>query len=110
MSDTLLQIIQDGPSGDDVRVRLIGDATIYTANELKDRLLFHLCSARRLELDLSGLGEIDSTAVQILALCQREAEQAKKDLRLRQPPPRLVAVLSLYGLGDLLKAAAIPTF
>lgn len=110
MSDAMLlvrEIGDDAPAGEGAsaerrRLTLSGDLTIYTVNELKESLLVHLCATRRLELDLESVGEVDTAGLQVLLLCRREAEQARKEVTLVRTPQRLQSLIDLYGLGPYL--------
>lgn len=89
------------PGADRAEVRRIavrGDATIYTAAELKDQLLPQLCAARRLEVDLSGVADMDTAGLQVLLLCRREAVQAGRELALLAPSRGVLDLIGLYRL------------
>lgn len=58
------------------------DLTIYHALEHKQRLLEALAGADELELNLSGVGEIDTAGLQLLILLKREAQRSGKTLRI----------------------------
>lgn len=64
------------------RLTLEGDMTIYYAADLKTQLLAALEAAQDLELDLSQVGEIDTSGCQLLILAKREANRHQKSLRL----------------------------
>jgi len=79
-------------------LRVEGEMTIYRAHELKGMLLPAAASRDVLELDLSGVSDIDSAGLQLLML-------AKKVSRLRQRSMRIVAhspaVVEAFELLDL---------
>lgn len=58
---------------DTARVGIDGELTIYTVAELAAALLPQVGAASRLELDLSGVTEMDGAGLQLLAVLQREA-------------------------------------
>lgn len=64
------------------RVRLVDDLTIYHAGEVKAQLMSALTNAHCIELDLSGVGAVDTAGVQLLLLAKREANQAGKAMAI----------------------------
>jgi anti-anti-sigma factor len=108
MSDNTINIsVQSGADGAEVcRIAVRGDATIYTAAELKDQLLPQLCVSRRLEIDLSGVAEVDTAGLQVLLLCRREAELAGRELVLRSPSRGVRDLIGLYRLEAALPVLA----
>lgn len=81
-------------------LRIEGEMTIYRAEELKRALIAPLLNAERLEVDLSGVTEVDSVGLQLLLLAKRTARSLQGELRLVGHSP---AVLEVF---DLLKLAA----
>jgi anti-sigma B factor antagonist len=75
-----------------------GEMTIYTALELKDRLLAPLPQCADMELDLAGVGEIDSAGLQLLVLLKQEAKAQGKSLSITGHSP---AVLEIFDLCKL---------
>jgi len=63
-------------------IKLEGKLTIYRAVELKDELLAAFDSDADLELELSGVTEIDVTGVQLLLLARRALAEQGRSLRL----------------------------
>lgn len=55
-------------------------------------------------LDASALQVFDSSAVAVLLALRRSAQAAGGGLQLQGTPPRLRALLVLYGVGELLPA------
>jgi phospholipid transport system transporter-binding protein len=53
-------------------------------------------------VDASGLQQLDTSALAVLLECRRLAQAAGKRLELRQPPPKLAALATLYGVEALL--------
>lgn len=60
------------------RIALPQDMTIYNAMEQKQTLLEALAGTEDLELDLSGVAEIDTAGLQLLLLVKREAQRLNK--------------------------------
>ena len=56
--------------------------------------------------DASALRHFDSSALAVLLECRREALALGKHFYVSQLPPRLRALAALYGVGELLPAAA----
>lgn len=90
-------------------LRLDGELTIYRAEELKPLLLDSLRSAEVLEVDLSGVCELDTAGVQLLMLAKRTAESEGRTLRLARHSPAVLDVFELFDLaghfGDALVIA-----
>ena len=80
------------------RMAIEGELTIFTARELQERLLALLALGEDLEVDLSGVGEMDSAGVQLLLATRTEA--AARDVALRFTGPSSVVVDTL-DLCDL---------
>lgn len=78
------------------RVRIAGEMTIYDAVEMKSRLMAQLDRAREMEVDLSGVSELDSAGLQLLILLKREAARHGKVLRLLA---HSLAVLEVFTLS-----------
>lgn len=74
------------------------ELTIFTAAELKTRLLAFLNSSDELEVDLSKIEEMDTAGVQLLILLKREAAQAGKKLRFVMHSKVVLEILELTNL------------
>jgi anti-anti-sigma factor len=79
-------------------VRLDGELTIYRAAELKPVLMAPFSQDQRVEIDLSGVTEIDTAGVQLLLMAQRHASALQRELCLSNLSP---AVREVFGLLDL---------
>ena len=83
-------------------LRLSGELTIYAAAEAKARLGPYLeAAAEPLELDLSGIEELDTAGVQVLLWLKREAERKHRPVCLASHSQAVIEVF------DLLKVAAV---
>ena len=80
------------------QVPVEGEFTIYTALERKNALLEKLEGCAELELDLAGVGEIDTAGVQVLLVLKREAERQGRGLRLVNHSRAVFEVLDLLNL------------
>jgi anti-anti-sigma factor len=82
-----------------------GELTIYRAAELKDVLLAPLMRHEALELDLSGVTEIDTAGVQLLLLAQRTARNQGRSFWLLNSSTVVTDVLNLLNLTDSFREA-----
>lgn len=80
---------------------LSGDLTLATITRRSEELAPQLQGAE-LTLDLSGVGEVDSTAVSLLLHWKRDARSAGRLLLFRNPPASLRSLAALYGVEEAL--------
>lgn len=80
-------------------MRIEGEMTIYRAAELKAEVLAAVRPKAALEIDLSGVTEIDSAGVQVLMLAKRAAREQGGELRLVAHSPAVVEVFELLDLA-----------
>lgn len=80
-------------------LRLQGEVNIYRANELKQELLAPLASGTTLEVDLSGVTDLDTAGLQVLMLAKKNAQALGGELRLIAHSPVVVDVLELLNLS-----------
>ena len=80
------------------RLPLEGELTIYTAAELKGRLLEALAAPEPLEIDLSQVSEIDTAGLQLLMLAKREASTRGTSLTLTGHSHAVIECLDLCNL------------
>jgi len=83
-------------------LRLDGELTIYRAQELRQTLLDALAQPSDLQLDLSEVSELDSSAVQLLLATRMEALAAGKRFAIPAISEPVRQVLDLLGLNALL--------
>jgi len=81
--------------------RLEGDLTIYEAVALKTTLIAALNEGPILELDLSGVEEIDTAGLQLLLLLKYEAQAVSGQVHLVQHSPVVREVIDLCDLGTV---------
>lgn len=91
--------LQVRTEGDLCRVRVESEMSIYTASEIKGQLMVCLMRAPRMELDLSGVSELDTAGVQLLMLLKREALARGQELILTGHTPVVTDTLDLLGLA-----------
>lgn len=101
MSETL-QIARSGADGK-VAFTLAGEFTIYAAAEVHALIGEALGSAIHIRIDLSGVSEFDSSALQILRAAAREATERGVALEVVGHPPALQSVMTLMSLGPNLE-------
>ena len=77
-----------------------GDMTIYTALDCRVLLLQHLQACTALDIDLSGVTEIDSAGVQLLIQARRHGLALGKPVRLLNASAALRDMFDLYRLKD----------
>jgi len=73
--------------------------TIYHALELKTALLDALATTDELELNLSGVGEMDTAGLQLLMLLKKEAQRNGKCARIVAHSRSVSAVIELCNLA-----------
>lgn len=83
---------------DTVNLVLEGEVTIYTAQDIKRRLLESLALGQTVEVDLSGVSEFDTAGLQIMLLARAEALRENKNLIYVPRSPAVDEVLNLCQL------------
>lgn len=84
---------------DDVtRIAIDGEMTIYRAADLKTLVLDALRKTRVLEIDLSGVTELDTAGLQVLMLAKQTAAADQRELRLLQHSPAVVEIFEMLDL------------
>jgi anti-anti-sigma factor len=84
---------------DDVtRIVIDGEVTIYRAADLKVTVLDALRKTRVLEIDLSGVTELDTAGLQVLMLAKQTAAVDQRELRLLQHSPAVVEIFEMLDL------------
>lgn len=81
------------------RIAMQGAMTIYEAAEQKQTLLGALERCADLEIDLSGVSEMDTAGIQLLLLAKREAAKLDKRVRLTAHSAASLDAIDLYDLG-----------
>ena len=77
-------------------LRIQGELSIYRAAELKQALL---ADPAPIEVDLSGVTDIDTAGVQLLMLAKRAAQTEKRELRFVAHSQAVADVFELLNLG-----------
>jgi anti-anti-sigma factor len=79
-------------------LKVDGEMTIYSAAEYKLRLLEQFAQCNELELDLSGVEDMDSAGLQILLMLKHEAETTGRQLRLINHSQAVFEILELLNM------------
>jgi len=75
------------------------EMTIYTAAEQKNEFLGHLADFSEMELDLSGVTEIDSAGLQLLMAMKSEAHRLHHEVRFVRHSQPVLQVFELLKLS-----------
>ncbi|HEV2702302.1 MAG TPA: STAS domain-containing protein [Steroidobacteraceae bacterium] len=87
-------------------IRVTGEMTVYTASQVKQPLIDAVCdSPANVQMDLSGVSDLDTAGVQLLLLAHREALASGRQLRLVAESNIVRDVLTLFGALGMLKDA-----
>lgn len=86
-------------------ITIEGELTVFTAHELKARLLAVMPTRSTLEIQLSEVTEFDGAGLQLLLAAKHEAALRESHLVLISPPAQVKAVLQLAGLRDHFEAS-----
>lgn len=96
--------IQEDINGSVCQLRIAGEMTIYTALELKPRLLGSLVRCNSLEIHASDVTEVDTAGLQLLLLAKREAASAGKQVRVLDPSQAMQEAMQQFYLDADLEA------
>jgi phospholipid transport system transporter-binding protein len=87
-------------------IRFSGPLTMSNVNEMLSRSEQLFAEEGPWELDFSGVDDVDSAAVGLLLEWMRQAGQRGRQLRVHHLPDNFKCLLKVYGVQDLLPAAA----
>ncbi|GLT21240.1 anti-sigma factor antagonist [Zoogloea oryzae] len=79
-------------------VVITGEMTIYTAREWRDELLAALAAPGDVELDLSGVSDIDAAGIQLLVSLRLEAADGDRGFRVRAASKRVLEAFEFCRL------------
>lgn len=77
-----------------------GPLSIYNAAEHMGRLINALAAATALDVDLSGVEDIDTAGLQLLLLLKREGQRTGKAVRIVGHSPAVRSVIDFCGLAS----------
>ena len=82
------------------KIFISGEMTIYGAETMASRLTSCLSTEKNLEIDLSGVTEVDSTGIQIMYAIQREAMSSAKKIVWTKHSDAVLQIIRLFNLGS----------
>jgi anti-sigma B factor antagonist len=92
-------------------LRIEGEMTLHRAAELHSTLIAEVQRrASPVEIDLSGVNDIDTAGVQLLLLAKRTASAQNKELQLVQQSSAVLQALELLNLSTYLGPPAFSLF
>ena len=91
--------MSDYPPDDVTRIAIDGEMTIYRAADLKLLLLESLRKTQVLEVELSGVTELDTAGLQVLMMTKQTARADQRVLRLMRHSPAVVEIFEMLDLG-----------
>ena len=74
--------------------------SVHTTSGYREALLRKYKTGQAMELDLSGVTEIDTSGLQLLVALQKHLHGEQCDLRLRHPSETVRRVLELTRLAE----------
>jgi len=88
-------------------IEIEGEMTIYTAMDVKNKLLAAYASSQSIEVDLSGVSEMDSAGLQLMLMAKEEAAAKYKTVRFKGFSQAVLSVLDVYDLTDYFVDASL---
>lgn len=85
--------------GKTTRVVLSGECTIYTVADIKAALVQAMAATDKVEVDLSGVTEVDTAGVQLMLIAKRNSD---KKVVFSNHPPSVLRLVDLANLGETL--------
>ena len=87
--------------GDKFSLSLSGDMTIYDAENIKKTLMNAVFGdGKNIEINLSGVEEIDTCGMQVLMLAKRESGKLEKELKMVAHSPAVLELMDVFQLSD----------
>ena len=96
--------------GDHVVLALAGEIDLYTAPKLQSELTSALAAGKsaHIVVDMSAVEFCDSTGMNVLLSCLRQARERGGELELAAPRPAVRKILSVTGLDAVFTVADLP--
>ena len=91
------------------KLAIEGDFTIFAAEAIKARLQEALNEGREIEIDLSGVSEMDSAGLQLMVAAKREAAAQEKALRFTGHSPAVLSTMDLCDISGHLADPVVPS-
>lgn len=89
------------------RVGIAGPMTIHTTAQWRKTLLTAMCAPGNVELDLSGVTDIDAAGIQLLVSLRMEAQASERALRLVASSARIREALAFCNLTEFFEDAPL---
>jgi anti-anti-sigma factor len=96
-----------GRTGSVSTLQIEGEMSIYQAADLKPTLAAALAEPGPLEIDLSGVAELDTAGVQLLLATRQEALEQGREFRVTAHSAAVLDVLEMLNLGTYFDAPAV---
>ena len=80
-------------------LQMEGELTIYHGQEIRDGLIEHLAANNEIELNLSGITEMDTAGFQLLLAAKREGTRRGKIVRFVSHSQATLDVIDLYSMA-----------
>lgn len=95
-------------TGQNAQVTLAGDLTIYAVADIKAALSAVMLDADEIEVDLSGITEMDTAGLQLMLIAKRRPGKTVRFVNHSPIVLRLIDLANLGGvLGDLMVVDAV---
>ena len=91
------------------KLSIEGDFTIFTAEAIKTRLLEALNEGQEIEVDLSGISEMDSAGLQLMVAAKREAATQEKALRFAGHSQAILSTMDLCDISGHFADPVVPS-
>jgi anti-anti-sigma factor len=88
------------------RITVEGDLTVYTAAGFKKEAVDELLNAKKFEIDLSRVEDIDSAGMQILLAFKLEAERMNTGFCVKSKSPAVSSIIEMFHLSDFFEQTA----
>lgn len=89
------------------RIRIAGPMTFYTAVHWRDTLRAAMGAPGNVELDLSGVSDIDAAGIQLLVSLRMEAQASERALHLVATSERIREALAFCHLTEFFEDAPL---
>jgi len=82
-------------------IGMASEMTIYSATQIKEKLVSALESSNEIEISLAQVCEIDTSGLQLLALARRAAMDKNIKLHFVEHSPAILDLLDLCNLSSV---------
>lgn len=84
--------------GDVCQLQMEGELNIYHAQAIRLELIEHLAASKEIELNLSGVSEMDSAGFQLLLATKREGSRLSKIVSFVSHSQAALELIDLYNM------------